>query len=124
MALALSALVARAFADGRAPENSDALAAECGVATDVVGPVLDDLVRDGILRRTSDAPAGYVPARPPESISLTSILNAVRAKPASGPVQAVALNAVEGVMVRIEDAVARELDVQSLRELAAMVKER
>lgn len=86
LALRAVQVIVKAFAAGEAPPAADALAVRLEAPRRLLQGLLDDLVGCGVLARTqecADAPAGYVPARSPESLTLTAVIEAFESHGAS-----------------------------------------
>ena len=78
LALAVMTLVARHFCRGRAPWTLQTLTESLQVPMRPVGATLDSLCKAGLLTRTDDERAAYLPSRDLASISVADALAAVR----------------------------------------------
>lgn len=78
MALATATLIARHFGKGEPPWTVNGLARLFQVPEKIICELLDSLKRLGFVTETRDDPPGYIPARPPEQISVATLLSAVR----------------------------------------------
>jgi len=118
--LALTALgeIARRHLAGAPPYGTDALADAVDAPPATVEELIDRFVGRGILVRTAE-PEGMTLARPPESVALADVLDAVRG-PADGGTGLAPGGpaAVARVLARRDEAVRRALDGATLRSLA------
>ncbi|WPL18022.1 ribonuclease BN/unknown domain fusion protein [Thiorhodovibrio winogradskyi] len=86
LALSVIGRIASDYAQGLAPPNAEALAKACGVPGTNIATLIDMLETAELIRRTADSTAanhpahteGFIPSRPPERISIQSVLDAVR----------------------------------------------
>lgn len=78
LAVAIMTEVARRFATGEPPPDRDGLSHRLGIPMETIEATLAALERARLLQRTNGDPAGFVPARPAERISVKAVLDAVR----------------------------------------------
>jgi len=78
LALTIMQRVGAAFYAGRPAWTTPALAASLRLAMDLIAPVLQALENAGLLRRTVDEPACFLPARPLDTTPVKAVLDAVR----------------------------------------------
>ncbi|MFP4252803.1 MAG: YihY/virulence factor BrkB family protein, partial [Guyparkeria sp.] len=78
LALALMALIARAFERGERGPGGERLSQDLGVPLEAITATLAALRSRGLVRLTQGEPPGHVPARPPACITVKAVLDAVR----------------------------------------------
>lgn len=121
LAIASAALIARHFSTGKPPPTLNELARRFQVPEKIVGQLLDVLQRSGYVIAMRDDPPGYMPARPPETISVADLLVAVRNDGRGDNRIAAALTAQPAVMraaAAAEAATRQALDGLTLKNLA------
>ena len=121
LALAVAGAIATDFNEGRMAPGTDALAARLRMPVTAVDRVLIPLERSGFLTRTSDEPAGWLPARPPETILVKSLLQVIRAEGETSVMSAARLAAGTGVddaMTRLDAALETAMADSTLKDLA------
>lgn len=119
-ALALTAAVARAFHDGRPPADVATLAATVGEPPDAVRATLDALEAAGVVARTADATARFLPAAAPAALPLIRVVGAVRQHPATGaPATTDPHSALAECDAAIADGIARALAGRTVEDLIA-----
>lgn len=121
LALAAASAIADEFCNRRKAPGLDALAHRLHVPITAVERVLAPLVGAGLLTRTGDDPAGWLPAYPPETIPAKTVLDAIRAEGGSAslnPARLSGVEAVDDVMTRLDRAAEQALEGRTLRDLA------
>lgn len=78
LALAVMHLVTQAFQRGDPPPGRDFISHHLGIPLVTVERALDALVEARIVQTTNGLPSGYIPSRPPASLSVKAVLDAVR----------------------------------------------
>lgn len=118
LALLLAGWIARAYLEGRAPPDRNALARRLRRPARALQPTLTLLEEAGYIAPTATEPPGYVLRRPPETIPLLDLLEKAR-RFGEGRSQTAALEpAVAQLMGRIDQALAASLEGLNLRLLA------
>ena len=79
LALSVARAIAESFYRGAGPQSGEDLVQSLAAQGEAVQIVIDALEARGLLARTEAETPGYLPGRPPESISILDILLAVRA---------------------------------------------
>lgn len=77
-ALIIMMKVADAFYKKQTPLNMRQLASYLNIASESLSPMIESLINSGLLVRTGDEPAGYLPGQAPDALAVMDILNAVR----------------------------------------------
>ena len=118
--LALSALaeITRRYLAGKPPWQEHQLSAYLGVPTSTLEDLLDKFVGCGILLRSAE-PEGVALSQPPEQITVTKILNALRGQEESQTFREGEQDSVAEALRRRDLAVQRGLEGVTLRSLAA-----
>jgi Rrf2 family protein len=107
------------------PGQTAQIAARRGIPPAQAGKIVQQLVRGGVVRTTRGAGGGVRLARPPESITLRQVIDAIE-----GPLTIARCVAYEdcpclqpcpvrGALMRIQQVVERELDSVTLADLSA-----
>ena len=78
LALTLTTLIAQHYYSHLPPWSADALSRQLQMRNDPVQDVLDVLQRADLIKATADLPPTYLPARPPEIVTVDEILAATR----------------------------------------------
>jgi membrane protein len=118
----LAALVeiTRRYLGGEPPPRLDDLAQRLGAPLAILDEVIEDFVAHGFLARAME-PAGIVPTRPPEQLTVAEVLDAIR-EPGPGAVEFdVAPESVTSALRRRDDAVEGAVGGLTLRALATEV---
>lgn len=122
LALGIMALVAERHRRGDVPWTSDDLSSVLRVPMHAVQAALGALQQGGVLAETADDPAGYLPVRDLDAISVAELLRLVRSAgeqeylgPASLPLPA----PVEAVLARLDLQMEAGLEGLSVLSLAA-----
>jgi membrane protein len=121
LALAAMSLVAGRFLIGERQPTLPEFTRMLGVPMHVLQTVLDALERRGLLAQSTDDPPLYLPARDPALITISQVLDTVRAAGEERFVSADALpthQPVEQVIERIQEAVDAAVGTMSLSDLA------
>lgn len=117
LTLALLRHITRRFLAGKLPLKEEQLARVQGVPLTLVGSLINDLVKAGMVFRTED-PEGLVLARPPESIPVVEVLRVVQHQPHSGPQSfSVGTDVMSQLLMRRDAAVETALEGMTLRNL-------
>ena len=115
-------LIGRNYYQLKSAWTLEGLAQSLRVPWEVLEPIVESLEMRGLLARTGDDPPSYLPARPFETTQLKDVLDAVRSVPEGchrPPIQEASTElAVEELVKHIDQAVARALQGQTLRDLA------
>lgn len=121
LSLLALALIGRTYYENRPPWTLDGLTQQLGVPVHAVERVIRPLERAGILSPTADDPPRWLPARPPESVSLKEILDTVRHAEEDRHLSVRQLPTdptVHAVFERLDQAVGESLMGQSFKDLA------
>jgi len=78
LALLAMTLVARNYYQHKAAWTKAALAQHINLSMNALSPLLDHLVEEGLLAPTKDKITRYLPAQPPDTLTLADIINAIR----------------------------------------------
>jgi len=70
--------VARAFKTGKTPLSYEIISSRLGMPAELTEKIVNALINEGFLAKTSDPDTGLVPAREPVDINLANICSAVR----------------------------------------------
>jgi len=122
LALSLMSLVAGRFLAGERMPSLSEFARLLGVPMHVLQAVLDALERRELVVQSTNDPPVYLPARDPSLISVSTVLETVRASGEERFLSPTALPApqpVDAVLERMQQAVESSLGKMTLRELAA-----
>ncbi|MPY71708.1 MAG: YihY family inner membrane protein [Alphaproteobacteria bacterium] len=118
--LAVAAVIAGEWRAGRPPPGSDALARRLGLPGSQVEPSLDVLCRAGIIIAAGDnESAGWLPARPPDAVTLAGLLRVLRADGGDDEQRLNAQPAADSVIEEAERAAITALEGRTLADLAA-----
>lgn len=125
LGLLLMLLVARRFGEPTPAWTDEALRAELGLTPAALDSVLQAFVRHGLLARSGDDPARYLPARDPARIPVADILAAIRGAgidrwPTRS--QAATARVTADVMARLEASRAQALADYTLADMAAALE--
>lgn len=125
LALILAGQVARRYEAGEPPWSRDELARSLGVPGTNAERMLSVLEDEGIVIQTSGERPGYVPARSPDSISVKSMLDAVRCfeERESGCRATMPDGEIGRIEQKIDRAIAESLGEMTLRDLAHALDE-
>jgi membrane protein len=123
LALLVMAHIGRSYYAGRPPWTADALAVRLIAPVDAVDGVLSALEKTGHVVRTAQEPPGYVPARPPETTEVESVLSAVRAADEDSALSLARLpndTSVDGLISDVERAAAARIKGRTVKDLAGL----
>jgi membrane protein len=125
LALILAGQVARRYEAGEPPWSRDELARSLGVPGTNAERMLTVLEDEGIVIQTSGERPGYVPARSPDSISVKSMLDAVRCfeERESGCRATMPDGEIGRIEQKIDRAITESLGEMTLRDLAYALDE-
>jgi membrane protein len=116
LGLMLVRLIGEHYYTGRAPWTAGALARQLQHPLLAILELLTAYTAHGLLARTHDSPAAYLPACPPETVPLTDIVAVIRSTGLErGPV--VADSAVDAVMENLNAATTQALAGHTWRDL-------
>lgn len=121
LALSCAVTIAKRFYANDRPPTLNDLARRFEVPEKIVGGLLDVLQRCNYIVGTNDEPSGYVPARPPETITVAEVLSTIRKDGRSDTFTAAALAAqptVMHVVDTVETAARKILGGLTLKDLA------
>jgi membrane protein len=121
IALLITFLVGGSYYHGRPAWSAEGLAERLRVPVDAAQSVIQALELRGLLKRTSDEPPSYLPARPPETTAVKDVLDAVREAGEEAPLNLERLpseSAVEELMDRLDQALAEAFAGRTLKDLA------
>lgn len=127
LALSLMSLVAGRFLAGERMPSLSEFTRLLGVPMHALQTVLDALERRELVVQSTDDPPVYLPARDPSLISVTTVLETVRAAGEErflSPESLPAPPPVDAVLERVRQAVESSVGGMTLRELAAQRTER
>jgi membrane protein len=122
LALALLTEIATDFAAGGSRPTVDDLATRLRVPNGTAAGLIHAMERDGLIVATAEAPAGWLPARPPDSILLSDIMAVVRADgeiPSLSPGGTEAAPAVNKLLDSLERERETALHGKTLADLVA-----
>jgi len=121
LALSATSLIASRFLAGQRMPSLAEFTQRLGVPMHTLQRVLDALERAELIVQSADEPPAYLPVRDPSLISVTQVMNTVRAagedrffSPAGLPVP----QPVEDALDRMQHAVQASVEGMTLRELA------
>lgn len=121
LVLAAAAAIAADFYRGRGAPGTDDIAVRLHIPATAVESVLAPLAKSGLLTRSGDDPPGWLPARPPETVSVKTLLDLVRAEgesTATGIGQSPANAAIDDAMARLDAAIGNAFEGWTLKQLA------
>lgn len=120
LALVVAGQVARSYLRGDPAWTAEALSNALGVPKVSTRQIFAMLEQDGYLLRSADDPPRYVPARPPESVGLAEILEAIRCfeESMSGCRGIAPDTGIEAIEKRIRQAIAEAVGNTTLKDLA------
>ncbi len=120
MAVAACAHVARAFIAGDEPPSATELARRLAVPMALLEPLLHALEEAKILRSTGAEPAGYVPARDLDAVTVRELLDAARRTDEPAHVTDTWLppeSLVDETMAAVEEGIGKAVGDATLRDL-------
>jgi membrane protein len=123
LALLVMSHIARAYYASRPPWTADGLAVRLMAPAEATDGVLAALEKAGHIVRTAQEPPGYVPARPPETTEVESVIAAVRAadEDAMLPLSRLPGDAgVDGLIADLERAAQARIKGRTVRDLAGV----
>ena len=121
LVLAAAAAIADAFDRGHRAPGTDEIAVRLHIPATAVDRVLTPLAEGGLLTRTGDDPPGWLPARPPESVSVKTLLDMVRAEGEGAATrigQSAGNAAIDDAMARLDAAIGDAFEGWTLKQLA------
>ncbi len=121
LALTLTTLIAQHYYSHLPPWSADALSRQLQMRNDPVQDVLDVLQRADLIKATADLPPTYLPARPPEIVTVDEILAATRRGGEGGDLSHDRIPAPEGIdtaLQAFETGAAAALAGTTVKELA------
>ncbi|WP_295440613.1 YhjD/YihY/BrkB family envelope integrity protein [uncultured Thiodictyon sp.] len=121
LALLVAGHCARTFLAGEVPWTADRLSAALVIPSANTERILQVLEQDGFLLRTAQEPPRYVPGKAPESVTVKSLLDAVRCfeEGAGGGPGTVPDRGIQVLERQLDEAMAAALGGMTLRDLAA-----
>jgi DNA-binding IscR family transcriptional regulator len=114
-------MIGRDYYSGANDWTLERLSKALSLACETVSPVLEALEQSGLLTRTADQPARYLPARPLDETPLSAVIQAVRRAEEQrtfGHVIVCPDPAIEALGERIDRALDGALARQTLKDLA------
>jgi membrane protein len=121
LALLVMSLIGQRFYRNQAAWTMEELATQIGLPLTAVEIVVSAIEQHGVIAKTDDEPARYVPARPLDTFSVKELLDVVRADGEVPPLSADHLPAepvVDGLLERMDHAEQESLDAGTLKDLA------
>lgn len=121
LVLAAAAAIAADFYRGHRAPGTDDIAHRLRIPATAVERVLAPLAAQGLLTRSGDDPPGWLPARPPETVSVKTLLDTVRAEGESAATQigqSPANPAIDDAMARLDAAIGDAFEGWTLKQLA------
>ena len=121
LALLAATTIARGFLAEHPPPSLEALCQALDTPGEATAPILETLEAAGIIARTGEDPAGYMPARPPERIRVGQILDAIRCADETrriGLGRRPADRAVDNLLAELSAATVATLGERTLQDLA------
>ncbi len=121
LALAVAHAVAHGFYGGTGPDSVEAMAGRLNAPGEAIESVLDALEAEGFVVRNDGEPPGYLPGRPPESILIKDLLDAVRSAdemPHANFAKLPREPAIDEVLEILDRAAEGALDGRTLKDLA------
>lgn len=121
LALLTMTLVARNYYEHKPAWTTQTLAEHISLSANALTPLLDHLEECGLLARTQGDGSGYLPAQPPDSLSLADIIRAIRRIDESrylNPDRLPRDAGVERAFEQLECCLNEELGGQTLKSLA------
>ena len=121
LALLVMSLIGQRFYRNQAAWTMEELATQIGLPLTAVEIVVSAIEQHGVIAKTDDEPARYVPARPLDTFSVKELLDVVRADGEVPPLSADHLPAepvVDRLLERMDHAEQESLDAGTLKDLA------
>ncbi len=121
LVLAAAAAIAADFYRGHRAPGTDDIALRLHIPATAVERVLTPLAEGGLLTQSGDDPPGWLPARPPETVSVKALLDMVRAEGESAAMhigQSPADAAIDDAMARLDAAIGDAFEGWTLKQLA------
>jgi len=121
LALLTMTLVARNYYEHKPEWTKQTLAQQINISASALSPLLDHLEECSLLARTQGDGSGYLPAQPPDSLSLADIIKAIRRIDESSYLNPDRLPrdaGVEQAFEQLECCLNEELGGQTLKQLA------
>jgi len=122
LALHIAYRIAHSYQNAKPPCTPGALAQQLNVPTLAVERLLEEFERRGLICPTADEPAGYLPTRPIDQISVLDIIHATRERGEHDQINADALPAdatVDQTVDLMERALDQAMQGMTLKDLAA-----
>lgn len=119
LGLAVIFAIVRAWYGGTSAPDRDMLARQLAAPVHPVDRALNALQEAGMIMPAGTEAVGFVPARPPETISVKQVLDALRGYGEHAWAQAGDDKGADGVMGRFDGALTREFDGLTVAELVA-----
>ena len=114
-------LVGQHYYHQRAPWTLQGLAKQMCVGTDACGLLVNSLENSGILVRTSEDPATYLPGHALETIKLKDIIDCVRSSGETtslSPDKLPQSDTVDNLYQEMESAIDTSLETRTLRDIS------
>jgi len=124
LALAVMARVASQYYRHRPALSLQDLAQDINIASDVLHPIINNLIDRRLLARTDSEPAGLIPALAPETMQIAEILSAVREADEDDFMNAGRITLsepVEAMFQSYQTAAIGAMDGKTLKDLASPV---
>ncbi len=121
LALMVAYLISKSFYGGRPAWTAETLSQRLEVPMQAVDAVLDAFEDSGLVQRTTDEPATFLPARPLETTPIKDVIDAVRAADESSYLNVERLPReapVDAIVEMLERAADAALSGQTLKDLA------
>lgn len=116
-AVSVMVLIASHYYHGRPPWTESALVQQLGTGRKQVEDILAALKKKALIIDTADDPPAYVPARDLDTILLRDVYEAVRQVPEGGIRPIVRIDAAEGVVREVDEAIRNALKTRSFKDI-------
>jgi membrane protein len=120
LALMVGALIVDNYYANRPAWTLDSLSRKLGVPALSVEPIIDSLEKGGLLKRTDDVPATFLPARPLEATGVGDLLDAVRSAEEQSYLDFEGLRSMAGVsnvIEHLDEASRKALSGRTIKDL-------
>lgn len=121
LALLVMSFIGQRFYRNQPAWTMEDLAKQIGLPIAAVETVVGAIEQHGVIAKTDDEPARYVPARPLDTFSVKELLDVIRADGEAPPLSVDHLPAepvVDRLLERMDHAVQESLDAGTLKDLA------
>ncbi|MCU7959679.1 MAG: YihY/virulence factor BrkB family protein [gamma proteobacterium symbiont of Bathyaustriella thionipta] len=125
LSLILLLKITRRFYQKKSPLSIESVARELDLPMDVVALALNNLQKQGLLERTQQIPAGFIPALPPDELLIADMLYLIRGAGETHHLRTDKLPriaAIENLQDELQQSLEQQLGQRTLKSLALQVE--